>query len=370
MNYRRWTLIGAVVAIVAAIWLIEGGRMMGPSISVGESDIPTIVSVEEKAGRYPEAQELVGIAGYINSPPLKLADFIGEKVILIDFWTYSCINCQRTMPYLRDWWTKYEDDGLLIVGVHTPEFEFEKDLMNVRTAVANFGIRWPVVQDNDYATWRAYKNQYWPRKYLIDTDGYIVYDHIGEGGYEETERKIQELLSEHMAKRGLVGDIDEDIRTPEGVIEVEFGKVRSPETYFGAWRNADTFGNGVGATIGEQVYALPEKLSNNRFYLDGAWNITREYAENSTAGARLVFQYSAKDVNIVAGPGGGATRVRILVDGQPVGERAGRDVVDGVVTIDNETLFNIVSDPNGYGEHTLEMIFEDAGTQMFTFTFG
>ena len=223
MNYRRWTLVGTVAAIILVIWSIESDRMMIPSLPAGSADLQ-LIGDPDKADRYPEAKELVGISGYLNGPEFELADYIGKKVILIDFWTYTCINCQRTFPYLRDWWKKYEDDGLLIVGVHTPEFEFERDRANVESAIDRFGIKWPVVQDNDYATWRAYRNQYWPRKYLIDVDGYVVYDHIGEGGYDETEQRIQELLSELMERKGSTAALDESI----AALEMKWGPGQGP----------------------------------------------------------------------------------------------------------------------------------------------
>src|SRR3989338_8069048 len=201
------------------------------------------------------SHELVGIAGYINTEnyggdTFQLQDYIGKKVILVDFWTYTCINCQRTLPYIKSWHEKYSNKGLLIVGVHTPEFEFEKKIENVKNAVQEFGIQYPVVQDNDYATWRAYKNNYWPHKYLIDINGDIVYDHVGEGNYAETEMKIQELLEGRMKLLGDEEDIDV-VLTSGGDVSV----AQSPETYFCAWRNSN-LGNGVPGVIGGQHFEI------------------------------------------------------------------------------------------------------------------
>src|SRR3989344_3502091 len=187
--HRIILLILAVFAIAGAIYYFEAQRPMRAAQN-GSTEITTSVPKN-----YPRARDLVSPEGYINTDNITLAELVGKKVILVDFWTYSCINCQRTQPYLNAWYEKYRAAGLEIIGVHTPEFEFEKNYENVKRAVEKAGIKYPVVQDNDYATWQAYGNRYWPRKYLIDIDGYIVYDHIGEGGYEETERKIQELLS-------------------------------------------------------------------------------------------------------------------------------------------------------------------------------
>ena len=171
------------------------------------SQIVSEKGIENKAGdlmdksKYPRFAELANPDGYLNTDhDITIGEYIGKKVILVDFWTYSCINCQRTLPYLTSWDEKYRDEGLLIIGVHTPEFGFEKEYDNVKRAIEKFNIKYPVVQDNEYQTWRAYKNRYWPRKYLIDIDGYIVYDHIGEGAYDETEEKIREVLKERASK--------------------------------------------------------------------------------------------------------------------------------------------------------------------------
>lgn len=186
-----------------------------------------------------KAKEITSPSEFINSEKFKLSDLIGKKVVLVDFWTYSCINCQRITPYLNAWYEKYRNKGLEIVGIHTPEFDFEKKYENVLSAVEKFGIKYPVVQDNEYAIWTAYGNHYWPKKYLIDIDGFIVYDHIGEGEYEETEKKIQELLQERTKALAMKNgeDIPRNIVRPEIPADTDFSKPRSPEIYFGAFRN-------------------------------------------------------------------------------------------------------------------------------------
>jgi len=195
MNYK---FLIAIVLIAVVIFFIEFSKAPVIEEELGVMDESDRVLMKE--AEYPRALEIVDPEGYINVDNITLSEHIGKKVILIDFWTYSCINCQRTFPYLRAWHEKY--DGLLIVGVHTPEFNFEKEYENVVDATERFGITWPVVQDNDKQTWRAYQNRFWPRKYLIDIDGFIRYDHIGEGAHEETERKIQELLKERRQVSG------------------------------------------------------------------------------------------------------------------------------------------------------------------------
>ncbi|MBI1888531.1 MAG: hypothetical protein HYS15_01160 [Candidatus Spechtbacteria bacterium] len=255
------------------------------------------------------------------------------------------------------WYEKYKDKGLVIIGVHTPEFEFEKDYNNVALAVEKFGIKFPVVLDNDYSTWNAYKNRYWPRKYLIDIDGYIVYDHIGEGGYEETEQKIQEFLKEREAVLGMNEEISSDISKPTGVADVDFSAPRSPEIYFGASRNT-YLGNGEAHTIGVQNLSDPIELKTNTLYLYGSWDFRNECAENKNVQAKITFRYKAKNVYFVAGSEN-STKIKIIKDGIFVGEQV----------VSEHKLYHVIQDSE-YGEHTLEIIIENSGLKAFTFTFG
>lgn len=302
-----------------------------------------------------KAPEIAGINLWINSAPLKIGELKGN-VVLVDFWTYTCINCIRTIPYLNSWYEKYKDKGLVIIGVHTPEFEFEKDYNNVKAAVEKYGIKYPVVQDNDYATWKAYDNLYWPHEYLIDKDGFIVHDHIGEGAYEETEAKIQELL----------GNVQEKKSTPQGAISIDYTKVASPETYFGAMRN-DYLGNGAPHALGIQTLAEPKEILPNKLYLVGDWKFDREFAENINP-AKIEYRYNAKAVYLVSSSNQGAT-MRVFLDGKPVGKEAGADVISGRVTIKEDRLYRIIEGDN-YGEHVLELLIENPGLMPFAFTFG
>ncbi len=319
-----------------------------------------------KAAMYKPAIELVSPDGYINTggKPIRVADLVGKKVILLDIWTYSCINCQRTLPYLKDWYSKYEDDGLEIIGIHTPEFAFEKVQANVEQAVQDFGIRYPVILDNEYQTWTAYGNQYWPRKYLIDIDGYIVYDHIGEGGYAETEAQIQRALHERAVRLGM--EVEE---MPAPTAEEEERIVRSPEVYFGAWRN-EYLGNGDQGTEGVQQFTLPDTARANTLYLGGTWNLEHEYASNLSAGAKIRFLYGAKDVYFVASADA-PVKLRITRDGgESLGADRGADVsADGTVTVQDERLYKLI-EGDGYGEHTIEIEVLTPGLKAYTFTFG
>ena len=301
-------------------------------------------------------------------------------MVLIDFWTYSCINCQRTLPYLKQWYDKYADKGLEIIGVHMPEFAFEKVLGNVESATEEFGLKYPIVLDNEYATWRAFGNNYWPRKYLIDIDGYIVYDHIGEGGYAETEEAIQRALAERASRLGEQMPA-ESVSSPVDVIPMEETKVGSPETYFGAARN-DNFGSGPRGKTGTQFYEEPQTVIPNTLYLIGKWDVTDEYVQTSAevgsgsiGSDRVNYLYSAKNVYFVAGSAAGkAIEMEVLRDSAPLTEMAaGKDIYfrDGksFVRILENRLYHVIGDSE-YGNHFLELIISEPGLQAYTFTFG
>ncbi len=351
-------LIGAI--IVAGV----GAGLF--SLFSGQSDGMQKIKANIIPGGEPY-KEIVGPAGFVNTDVITLGELVGKKVILVDFLTYSCINCQRTFPYLNAWYEKYKDDGLEIVGIHTPEFAFEKDINNVREAMKKFGIKHPIVLDNDYATWNAYGNRYWPRKYLIDIHGNIVYDHIGEGAYEETEKKIKELLTERAEVLGerISGESDEGLAASS----LESGKnfARSPETYFGALRN-EYLGNGVRGRAGESTFILPESFRLNTLYLGGRWKIDNEYAE-SVSGASVIYRYNSQEVYLVASSGV-EVAVEVLQDGKPVQAAAGEDVdANSIVKIKESRLYKLIHNQTP-GEHTLELRIQDKGLKMYAFTFG
>lgn len=365
----------SVVIIIGAIAYFEGSK----AERVGrapDSEVAARQSSAEKEKQYERAKEISSPDGFINTPPtasgqsapITIQELIGKKVILVDFWTYSCINCQRTTPYLNAWYEKYRDKGLEIIGIHTPEFEFEKKYENVKRAVQNFGIKYPVVLDNDYSTWTAYKNRYWPRKYLIDIDGFIVYDHIGEGAYEETERKIQEALKERMLVLGIAGGSFEIAASAEAP-NPDFGKVGSPEVYFGSSRNTLlSTENQIPAGVGWSTFVEPSDVRINALYLKGWWDLTDEYAENKNAGSKIIFRFKAKSVYFVASAES-PVRAKVMLDGKAIGSEAGADVKNGYVEIGEDRLYKLI-ESSSYGEHTLELIIESPGLKAFTFTFG
>ena len=327
------------------------------------------VRTRAKAAAYVKAPEIAKPSGFVNTDgtPITIGEFKGKKVVLIDFWTYSCINCQRTLPYLKAWYDKYHDQGLEIISIHTPEFGFEKVQSNVENAVKGFGLKYPVVLDNDYGTWSAFGNQFWPRKYLIDLDGYIVYDHAGEGSYDVTERAIQKALAERAAILGS-GKTATDIVAPKDVVTPEMNKVGSPETYFGSSRN-EYLGSGRAGAPGTQSLSFVQATVKNTLYLSGSWTFSPEFAETTDASAKIRFRFLARDVYFVASSVGGSS-LKILLDGKPVGKNAGADVSpDGSMKVKDNRLYKVIHLPD-YSEHTLDIEVQNGTLDAYTFTFG
>ena len=319
--------------------------------------------------RYKQAPDLVGIADYINISPEELDAAIDGKVVLYDIWTYSCINCIRTLPFITAWDEKYADDGLLIIGIHSPEFEFEKDLSNVKTAVEKHSINYPVVLDNDKETWNAFENRYWPRKYLADHEGYIRYDHIGEGSYDETELEIQKLLKERSEYLGVkFASADDTVDVTE--FAHSFQRV-TPELYFGYGFTRGNFGNENGFSPGQDVvYVLPEddKYYQNKFYIQGTWNNMHDSMRLVSGSGYIVLPFVAKEVNIVAANN---ANLEISLDGKIISaEQAGKHVdSDGFVRVSDSDLYNLVSTDNTES-HLLLIRVDTPDFEIFTFTFG
>ncbi len=293
-----------------------------------------------------------------NSAPRTMAGLRG-RVVLVDFWTYTCINCLRTLPYLKAWSERYGPDGLVVVGVHTPEFQFEHEAGNVAAAIRQTGIPYPVAQDNEYATWDAWGNRAWPSKYLVDARGRVRYAHLGEGAYEETEEAIRTLLEE--SGRAGLGD---GVRVPPGE---HAWRLRTPETYLGASR-----ARGFLVAPRPGVHRYPRasgRLKRHGFALSGRWRVDDESAE-AVANARLDARVLGKSVYLVLGSRGDRPRhVRVLLDGKPIRpEQAGADVRDGRLTVSRQRLYRIVAVPLA-GEHRLTLRF-DRGVAGFAFTFG
>ncbi len=317
-------------------------------------------SISDLLPKGPKAPEIKAGGEWFNSDPLTLAALKG-KVVIIDFWTYSCINCQRTLPYLRSWNEKYKDKGLVIIGVHAPEFEFEKDAKNVAQALKDFKITYPVVQDNSFTNWRAYNNQYWPAKYFIDKDGLIRYTHFGEGSYDESEKVIQQLLQE----TGATG-VNTTIHNPTYEVNAQ-----SPETYLGSARVSYYYPSGS-LSNGVFTYTLSPIISKNSFSLGGEWNITDE-AAIASKNATLNYSFTASKVFLVLRPGTSTTagRIHIMLDGKELdSSTAGADVKNGIVTVDTDRLYNLIDLSDSPGSHTILLEFQTQGIEAYAFTFG
>ena len=302
-----------------------------------------------------KAPELIPGGVWFNSSPLTLKELKG-KVVIIDFWTYSCINCQRTFPYLRNWHEKYKDKGLVIIGVHAPEFEFEKNEKNVAQAIRDFKLEYPIVQDNNFETWQAYNNRYWPAKYFIDKDGYVRSSHFGEGAYDESEKIIQKLLKETGAQ-----DLSEEINNPTYQVTS-----RTPEIYLGFGR-IDNFASIE--RIKEDTlatYTVPTSLKSNTFAFGGNWNVMEEYA-NPQKGANLYLNFDSKEVFLVMRTKGGPATVKVYLDDKI--QNFGEDNNNGVVIVNADKLYKLINLPSP-GNHILRLEFQDNNIEVFAFTFG
>jgi cytochrome c biogenesis protein CcdA/thiol-disulfide isomerase/thioredoxin len=313
---------------------------------------------------------LEGAVQWLNSPPLT-AEALKGKVVLVDFWTYSCINCLRTLPYVKAWAEKYRDQGLVVIGVHAPEFAFERDVSNVTKAMKDLGITYPVAIDNAYKIWRAFDNQYWPAHYFADAKGQIRYHHFGEGDYAESERVIQQLLREAGARNVAGGLIQADAK---GVQQApDMNEVQSPETYLGYQRAENFISTGTLATNQVANYPAAGNLALNHWTLEGQWNVGGQQATLDQPGGRIVYRFHARDLHLVLGPGadGKPVRFNVTVDGQAPGDAHGTDVApDGSGTVTEQRLYQLVRQPGAVQDHTFTIEFLDPNVAAYAFTFG
>jgi thiol-disulfide isomerase/thioredoxin len=317
-----------------------------------------------------ELPSLSGATTWLNSPPLSAAGLRG-KVVLIDFWTYTCINWLRTLPYVRAWAEKYRDHGVVVIGVHTPEFPFEHDLENVRRAVQDMRVSYPVAIDNDYAIWDAFNNQYWPALYLVDAQGRIRSHHFGEGAYEQSEMMLQQLLAE-----ADIDGFDHDLVTVDArgaEVAADWRDLRSPENYLGDART-ENFASSGGAVVDEpRVYTLPEWLRLNHWALAGEWTVGEQAVALKVANGRIAYRFHARDLHLVMGPAtrGTSVRFRVFLDGQAPGAAHGSDVDEqGHGTVTEQRLYQLIRQPKPIADRHFEIEFLDAGVEAFVFTFG
>jgi cytochrome c biogenesis protein CcdA/thiol-disulfide isomerase/thioredoxin len=355
----------------------QGPGTAGGSMAMSNSKTDThamMMSGAKASGELPVEGGIPSFAGatlWLNSPPLT-AEGLHGKVVMVDFWTYSCINCLRALPYVESWYEKYKDHGLVVIGVHAPEFAFEKDPSNVRRAVADLKVTYPVALDNDYAIWQAFNNQYWPAHYFIDATGRIRGHHFGEGNYDESEQIIRKLLTEAgntdlpAAGMGAMPAVGVQAAADEA-------HDQSPETYIG-YRRAENFASAGGFSQDQtHSYSNAAVLKLNQWALSGSWNVDPEKAVLAAAGGKIIFRFYARDLHLVLGPGadGKPVRFRVMLDGAAPGANHGADTdSSGTGVVDQQRLYQLIRQSGAVTEHTFSIEFLDSGAQAYSFTFG
>jgi thiol-disulfide isomerase/thioredoxin len=340
--------------------LAEDKRMAVHPMPLAMSQLPI-------EGEFPS---LSGATGWLNSPPLTAAGLRG-KVVLVDIWTYTCINWLRTLPYVRAWAEKYKDHGLVVIGVHTPEFAFEKNVDNVRRAAKDMRVDYPIAIDSDYAIWRAFKNNYWPALYIVDAQGRIRHHHFGEGEYEQAEMVIQQLLSEAEARDVARDLVSVDPRGAEAA--ADWGNLKSPENYVGYGRT-ENFASPGGAVLDKpRVYAAPVQLKLNHWALSGDWAMQKQATVLNKPNGRIAYRFHARDLHLVMGPAvpGTSVRFRVFIDGKPPGAAHGVDIDDqGNGTVTEQRMYQLIRQQNPIADRQFEIEFLDPGVEAFAFTFG
>jgi cytochrome c biogenesis protein CcdA/thiol-disulfide isomerase/thioredoxin len=386
---RRILGVAVLAAVIAVAFGLDRGiltRISLASTSGVEQSLldrlhPKVVRIPDQTLTITDAGEtltdssvlssLSGATAWINSPPLT-SDQLKGKVVLIDFWTYSCINCLRALPYTRAWAEKYKDSGLVVIGVHTPEFPFEKDLSNVQKAVRDLGITYPVALDNNYSIWTAFNNEYWPAHYFIDVNGKVRYHHFGEGEYDQSEQWIQQLLKERPNEQSLPGGIV-NVSAQGAEAAPDTGEVQSPETYVG-YERAQNFASPGGFKQNKaSLYTIPASLELNQWALAGNWIDHDQMAVLASPQGKIAFRFHARDLHLVLGPtaDGKPVRFRVTIDGHAPGENHGVDTDEqgnGVVT--EHRLYQLVRQKGTIMDRVFEIEFLDPGAHAFAFTFG
>jgi thiol-disulfide isomerase/thioredoxin len=317
-----------------------------------------------------ELPSFAGATGWLNSEPLTPAGLRG-KIVIADFWTYTCINWLRQLPYLRAWAGKYTAHGLVVIGVHTPEFSFEHNAGNVRRAIQDLEITYPVATDNDYAVWQAFGNHYWPALYVADAQGRIRHHHFGEGEYAQSEMVIQQLLAENGSAGAGAEMVSPDARGLEA--PADWASLRSAENYTG-YDRTENFASPGGDVPGKpHTYTVPARLGLNEWALSGDWTMGEEATTLNTANGQIICRFHARDLNLVTGPAtpGTSVRFRVLLDGQPPGQAHGTDIDhDGHGTLAQQRVYQLIRQPGPISDRTFEITFLDPGVQAYSFTFG
>jgi thiol-disulfide isomerase/thioredoxin len=356
INQERRRFIGSAAAALGAARL----GVIGSAVQ----QMACAALTERNEGVLPS---LSGATQWLNSPPLTPAGLRG-KVVLVDFWTYTCVNWLRTLPYVRAWDAKYRDQGLVVIGAHTPEFPFEGDIDNVRWAAKEMEVNYPIAVDTDYGVWRAFDNNYWPAVYVADVKGGIRFHHFGEGNYDGIERVIQRLLGESGKKT----DNQLVKVSPRGLeVAADYGTLRSPESYLG-YQKAETFASDA-LQDAPRVYSVPAKLSLNQWALAGDWTVKGEGSVLNKPGGQIVYRFHARDVNLIMGvpPGAQPVRFTVTVDGKAPGAAHGTDIDEqGNGTAGRQRTYQLVREQQRITDRDFEIRFAEPGVEAFCFTFG
>jgi thiol-disulfide isomerase/thioredoxin len=362
MRIHQLTL-AAVLTSVIGVFIVP--RLLSETSAT--SPTPRVTSALPIEGELPSFR---GATAWINSPPLTAADLRG-KVVLVEFWTYTCVNWRRTLPYVSAWAEKYKDKGLIVIGVHTPEFSFEKDVTNVREATKEIGIKFPVAVDSGYAIWGAFYNQYWPALYFVDAQEHIRHHQFGEGDYAQSEAIIQQLLTQ-AGNSGVSREVASVVASGAQAA-ADWQDLKSPETYVG-YERSETFASPGGARLDEsRVYARPVRLELNQWALLGEWTIGKEATVLSQPNGRIVYRFHARDLNLIMGTAtrGASVHFRVLIDGQPPGAAHGVDVdAQGNGTVTGPRMYQLIRQPQPIVDREFVIEFLDPGVEAFDFTFG
>jgi thiol-disulfide isomerase/thioredoxin len=358
-------------AVAGVVGSLAGNTSMAQPTTSPAVRVPFLhgLFTRQSAGQA-ELASLERADAWLNSPPLTGPALRG-KVVLIDFWTYTCINWLRTVPYVRAWADKYRDQGLVVIGVHAPEFAFEKDIGNVRRAVKDMRIDYPVAVDNEHVIWRAFRNQYWPALYFIDAQGRLRHHHFGEGAYEQSEMIIQQLLAEAGAEgidRQAVSVDGRGVEAP-----ADWSSLRSAENYVGYERSEGFASPGSAVVDKPRTYELPARLRPNEWALSGDWTIRKDAALLNKPEGRIAYRFHARDLHLVMGPAapGTSVRFRVLIDGKPPGAAHGADIDDqGEGTVSEQRLYQLIRQPKPVADRLFEIEFSGPGVEAFAFTFG
>jgi len=371
MKMRKLLVAPVLAMAVGAAVVGFGEEMKGQPMTSTGVRVPFLhgLLTGQMAGDA-ELASLERASAWLNSQPLTASALRG-KVVLVDFWTYTCINWRRAQPYVRAWAEKYKDQGLVVIGVHAPEFAFEKNIDNVRWAVKDMKIDYPVAIDNDFAIWRAFRNQYWPALYFIDAQGRVRHHFFGEGSYEQSEMILQQLLMEAGATGIGHGPVAVDAVGAE--VAADWANLRSQENYLGYDRTERFASPGGAVSDKSHVYAAPARLGLNNWALVGDWTLQKGAAALNKGNGRIAYRFHARDLHLVMGPAaqGAGARFRVLIDGQPPGAAHGVDVDDqGNGTVTEQRMYQLIRQPKPIADRLFEIEFLDPGVEAFAFTFG